>query len=54
VIFTLGMGDGEHRCEWRDRAEALEAQLGLTEAQLTRATGELNEATTAIASMAEG
>jgi len=53
VIFTLGMGGDDHRCEWRDRAEALEAQLGQTEAQLTRATVELNEATTAIASMSE-
>ena len=53
MIFTLGMGGDDHHCEWRNRAEALEAQLGQTEAQLTRATVELNQATTAIASMAE-
>jgi transposase len=28
------MGGGDHRCEWRDRAEALEAELGRTRVEM--------------------
>jgi transposase len=40
------MGSGDHRCEWREKAESLEAQLATAAAQL-------GEATTTIAALGE-
>jgi transposase len=47
------MGSGEHRCEWRDQAEALAVELSQTKEQLARTTAELTEATAAITSLSE-
>ena len=38
-----GEGGGEHRCEWREKAESLEAELARTRAELDRTNTELNE-----------
>ena len=43
------MGGGDHRCEWRDKAESLEAQLSATTAELTETTAQLSGVTTELA-----
>ena len=43
------MGGGDHRCEWRDKAESLEAQLSATAAELTEATARLSDVTSELA-----
>jgi transposase len=37
--MTLVMGSGEHRCEWRDQAEVLAAQLGAAQATIAEQAG---------------
>jgi transposase len=37
------MGGDDHRCEWRDRAEALEAELGDTRSQMVAMQGTLEK-----------
>ena len=45
------MGGADHRCEWRNRAEALEAQLASTTAQLGGATAALSAMGERVAAM---
>ena len=45
------MGGADHRCEWRNRAEALEAQLASTSAQLGGAPAALSAMGERVAAM---
>jgi transposase len=50
------MGSGDHRCEWRDKAESLEAQLAAAAARLGEATNTitaLSERVTSLQSTVE-
>ncbi len=50
------MGSGDHRCEWRERAESLEAQLAAAAARLGEATNTitaLSERVTSLQSTVE-
>jgi transposase len=42
------MGGGEHQCEWRDRAESLEAQLVSTTVELTAAKATITQQSAAL------
>jgi transposase len=43
------MGGGDHRCEWRDKAESLEARLVEMTAELSGAAARLNDTTSELA-----
>jgi len=43
------MGGGDHWCEWREKAEGLEAQLGTAHAKLEQTTAALTAAQAQIA-----
>jgi len=47
------MGSGEHRCEWRDQAEVLAAQLGAAQATIAEQAGIIQQQGEALAKLGE-
>ena len=47
------MGGEDHRCEWRDKAESLEAQLTATTAELADARATIAEQSDTLSKLTE-